>query len=43
MHHYITKYKEGGKCYAEAWVQLNILGLSFCFSRKRIELCPETN
>ena len=36
--HYITKYKEDGKRYAESWIQLNIFGLTRCYSKKRIEL-----
>ncbi len=38
IHHYITKYKENGRNYAEAWVQIDIFGKSFCLSKKRIYL-----
>lgn len=38
MHHYITKYMENGKWYAESWIQLNLLGWTFCFSRRKIQL-----
>lgn len=38
MHHYITKYEECGRRYAEAWIQLNIFVWTFCFGRKRIEI-----
>jgi len=38
IHHYITKYKEKGRYYAEAWLQIDILGKSFCLSKKRIRL-----
>lgn len=38
IHHYITKYKEQGINYAEAWIQLNIFGLCWCFFRKRIRI-----
>ena len=41
IHHYITRYMENGKRYAEAWLQLNIFGLSWCFSKRRIELADE--
>jgi len=34
MKHYITKYKENGKIYAEAWDQLNLLGRAFIFNRR---------
>lgn len=36
IHHYITKYKEKERHYAEAWLQVDILGKSFCLSKKRI-------
>lgn len=38
MKHYITKYEENGKMYAEAWLQVNFLHLCFCFSKKKIEI-----
>lgn len=38
IHHYITKYEEKGRYYAEAWLQIDILGKSFCLSKKRILL-----
>lgn len=38
MHHYITKYTEDGIRYAEAWIQINILGKSFCFFRVRTKI-----
>mgnify|MGYP001771247138 CR=1 FL=1 len=38
MHHYITKYTEEGVKYAEAWIQLNIFGKSFCFWKRRIAI-----
>lgn len=36
--HYITKYEENGKRYAESWIQLNVFGFIRCYSKKRIEL-----
>lgn len=36
--HYITKYEENNKKYAEAWIQINILGKTFCILRKKIEI-----
>lgn len=36
--HYITKYKENNKRYAEAWIQINIFGKSICISKKKIEI-----
>lgn len=36
--HYITKYKENGKRYAEAWLQINLFGKSYCFYKKKIEI-----
>ena len=38
MHHYITKYDENGKKYAERWIQLNLLGWAICFSKRIIRL-----
>jgi len=38
MRHYITKYKEHGVQYAEAWIQINLFGKCFCFSRKKIKV-----
>ena len=38
IHHYITKYKEGGKRYAESWLQINLFGRCYCFSRRRLEV-----
>lgn len=34
--HYITKYKENEKRYAESWIQINIFGKAFCMSKKKI-------
>ena len=39
--HYITKYEEDGKLYAEAWIQINIFGRCYCISRKRTEITGE--
>ncbi len=36
--HYITKYEENNQLYAESWLQINIFGKCFCFSRKKIKL-----
>ena len=38
MHHYLTKYWENGKQYAESWIQINAFGLSYCFSKRKIQL-----
>lgn len=38
MKHYITKYYQDGKRYAESWLQINIFGRSFCFSKQKIEI-----
>lgn len=42
IRHYITKYTENGKRYAEAWIQINIFGKCICVSRKRIFLGEES-
>ena len=36
MKHNITKYTINGIKYAEAWLQVDILGKNFCFWNKRI-------
>lgn len=38
MKHFITKYQENGKRFAESWLQINLFGRCYCFSRKKIEL-----
>lgn len=38
MKHYITRYEENGKKYAEAWIQINVLGKAFCFWRVKIKI-----
>ena len=38
MKHYLTKYAENGRRYAEAWLPINIFGRALCFWRKRIEI-----
>lgn len=38
MKHYITKYEENGKRYAESWLQINAFGNCYCLWRKKIEL-----
>lgn len=38
MHHYLTKYIENGEHYAEAWLQINLLGHPICFWRRRIKV-----
>ena len=41
--HYITKYVDAadGARYAEAWLQLSVLGWSWCFSHRRIRIDGE--
>lgn len=36
--HHITKYGCNGKRYAESWLQVNLFGRAFCFSKKTIEI-----
>lgn len=38
FHHYLTIYVENGKLYAESWIQLNLFGWSWCFSRIKTEI-----
>ncbi|MCI8451160.1 MAG: hypothetical protein HFJ74_01360 [Eggerthellaceae bacterium] len=41
IRHYITKYKEDGILWAEAWIQVDLLGKSWCLSRRRISVGVE--
>lgn len=34
----MTKYSVDGKRYAVSWIQLDIFGKSYCFSKKQIAL-----
>ena len=36
--HYITKYQENGQRFAESWLQINLFGKCYCFSRKLIKI-----
>ncbi|MEI5991398.1 hypothetical protein A5881_002933 [Enterococcus termitis] len=36
--HHMTKYVEDDTKYVESWIQVNILGKVYCFSKKRIAL-----
>jgi len=36
--HYITKYRENGVKYAEAWDQFNMFGKCFCFNKRKAEI-----
>lgn len=38
LHHYITKYKEGDQYYAESWIQLDLFGKCWCFSKRKINV-----
>ncbi|CZQ83878.1 Hypothetical protein Tpal_498 [Trichococcus palustris] len=38
MKHFITKYAEDGKRFAESWLQIDAFGRSFCFNKKKIEI-----
>lgn len=40
IRHLITKYEEGGSAWAEAWVQIDLLGRCWCLWRKRILIGP---
>lgn len=41
IRHYITKYREGGTLWAEAWIQVDLLGRSWCLARRRIPVGAE--
>lgn len=36
--HYLTKYQENNKKFASSWIQVNLFGKVFCFSKKTIEI-----
>lgn len=36
--HYITKYEENGDLFVESWIQINFIGHTWCFSRRKIEI-----
>lgn len=38
MKHHITYYKENGKLYTEAWLQINVFGSCYCFWKKKLEM-----
>ena len=39
LHHYITKYvDENDERIVESWLQLNLFGLCWCFSKRRVSL-----
>ena len=38
FHHYLTKYVTAGKKYAASWIQMNLFGRVWCFSKKVEEL-----
>lgn len=38
IRHYITQYWENGEHYAEAWMQIDLFGRCFCFSKKKLKV-----
>ena len=38
FHHYLTKYITDGKKDAASWIQMNLLGRVWCFSKRVEEL-----
>ena len=36
--HFITVYEENSKVYAESWLQLDVFGRSYCFSKNKKEI-----
>ncbi|CRH18750.1 conserved hypothetical protein [Carnobacterium maltaromaticum] len=38
MKHHITKYESNGAMYAESWLQINMFGKCYCFSKKTTKL-----
>lgn len=38
IRHYVTKYSENGVRYAEAWIQIDLIGKCFCISKKKMAI-----
>lgn len=38
IRHLITRYVEGGSAWAEAWIQVDLFGRSWCLSRRRVRI-----
>lgn len=36
--HFLTVYEENNKLYAESWLQLDVFGRSYCFSKNKKEI-----
>lgn len=36
--HFLTVYEENIKLYAESWLQLDVFGRSYCFSKNKKEI-----
>ena len=36
--HFLTVYEENSKLYAESWLQLDVFGRSYCFSKNKKEI-----
>lgn len=36
--HHLTKYTADGKRFVMSWLQLNLLGFRWCFSKRKLEL-----
>ena len=37
--HFLTVYEENSRLYAESWLQLDVFGRSYCFSKNKRKLC----
>ena len=35
MKHYMTRYTEDGIKYVESWLQIDLFGKSYCFSKRK--------
>lgn len=40
VHHYVSVYGEGGRRWAEAWIQADLFGMCLCLWRVRQEIGP---
>ncbi|NLY09397.1 MAG: hypothetical protein GXZ11_05805 [Tissierellia bacterium] len=43
VRHNITKYVEDNELVAEAWLQIDLFGFTFCFSRQKVKISTLEN
>ncbi len=38
IHHYITRYEENKEIWVESWLQINLFGKCYRFSKRKIKI-----